>query len=83
MANKPTPETARVITANEVEIGDEIYVSERWYGSLPGMGDRWRTVVDIDKEAEDSFLLIPEVLHGEPRSLVQWVRPNTLVIVRK
>ena len=84
--SRPTPETAKVVVASEVRIGDEIYIKESWFDSPPGMGNRWRTIVDIQEAPEDSlsdFIFFPEILHQESRHLIQWMREDTLVIMRK
>ena len=85
MADKPTPETAKVVTVRDLRLGDEIFVSTRFYGSSPELGNRWRRLTgiqEVDGES-DARVLFPEVFEGEPRPIIQWVTPDTLVVVRK
>lgn len=80
---KPTLETAKVVKAEDVEIGDEIYC----HGSLRRMGDHWRTVVAIKVARKDSkkldFYLVLERFAGKPKSFDKACYNDSLIIVRK
>lgn len=89
MSIHPAPETAYITTADQLRIGDEIYIIEHWLGDPPENGNRYRRVTAIEEISPDhhsphmKLKVTPEVFEGEPRPLFQWFRNNSLVIIRK
>lgn len=83
--DKPTPETAKVVTADQVTIGDEVYWEKQWDDDTH-RDMCWRTVLDIEEPSEKyiyDFALVLETFADEPCHFIKECDNEHLVIVRK
>ena len=88
MPDHPAPEEAQIVRADEVRIGDSLYAAGGWLGGPEEYHGCWRRVVTIsDARVMGSTLtdlvIEPEQFEGEPRSMKEWCRNHTLLIIRK